>query len=61
MLVVRGYDDNTFRITSFLQFSYPLQLEQTNATYIRQRVSFGTTEYGKCPAPTNPNYLCLIS
>jgi len=32
MLVVRGYDDNTFRITSFLEFSYRLAFEQTKGT-----------------------------
>jgi hypothetical protein len=32
MLVVRGYDDNAFRITYFVEFSYRLAFEQTNAT-----------------------------
>jgi hypothetical protein len=34
MLVVRGYDDNMFRIAYFLEFSYRLAFEQTNTTQI---------------------------
>lgn len=60
MLVVRGYDDNAFTITSFLEFSYRLAFEHKSKR-LRKRVSLGTTEHGKCTKPTNPKYLCLIS